>query len=96
MERKLIVIIALLIALSFLVGFFVNKISFTGRVIQEQQLAPEQYYWTKAICNPNNECIDVKVVCENGIAKSVEPVSQIIQHNADWQDPRGNLSEELC
>jgi len=96
MERKIIVVIIGLIVLSFLAGFFINKISFTGRVVQEQEIKPDFYYWTKAICNSDNECIDVKVVCENGIAKSVEPVSPLIQHDANWQDPRGNLSEQLC
>jgi len=96
MERKAIVVIVILIVLSFLAGFFINKLAFTGRVVQEQEVKPEQHYWTKAICNSANECIDVKVVCENGIAKSVEPVSQIVKHNADWIDPRGNLSGQLC
>jgi len=96
MKMEIIFVIVILIVLSFLVGLLVNKLAITGKVVQEQEIKPDFYYWTKAICNSANECIDVKVVCENGIAKSVEPVSQIIENDADWIDPRGNLSEELC
>ena len=96
MRNRVVFVIIVLMVLSFLMGFFINKLLFTGQVIQEQEIKPDFYSWTKAICNSNNECIDVNIVCENGIVKSVEPASQIIQHNSDWVDPRGNLSEQLC
>jgi len=90
----MILIVASLIILSFFFGFIFSKISFTGRVVQEQELG-KSYTWTKAICNSNNECFDVKIVCEDGNAVSIVPVSRVVQHSSDWEDPRDD-SEKLC
>jgi len=90
--RKLVVIVFILVISAFLLGLFFNKLVFTGKVI-DTNLA--SYSWTKAICNSENKCVDVKIDCENGKVSSVELVSGMIENPEDWIDPRNN-SEALC
>ena len=89
------IIIILLIVLAFVFGFLFNNFitngNLTGKVIQE-----DKYSWTKAICNQNNECVDVLIYCENSNVAKIEPSSDyIVKHSENWTDPR-NDSEKLC
>lgn len=56
-------------------------------------------HYTKAICNSNNECIDVKISCQGNKLIGLEPVSELVKYEANWTDPRiaeVNLTGELC
>jgi hypothetical protein len=93
-----IIIVVLLVSLFFL-GITSGKFVLTGRAVEEQGDKPkglENYSWTKAICNKNNECVDVLITCERGEVASIEMVSKVVEHPPEWSDSRGNLSEKLC
>ena len=85
-----------LFVLGILIGFFANKLTFenpsiTGQVINSQN----QYSYTTAICNEENECIDVLVECSNGQVVSLTPTSEIIKLNEEWKDFR-DKEESFC
>ncbi|MFZ5955236.1 MAG: hypothetical protein ACOYT4_02325 [Nanoarchaeota archaeon] len=81
--------------LAFLSGFFLNRFVFTGKAISEENFS-DDYSWTKAICNAENECVDVYIECRNGKAEKIELASGLVIHDLNWTDPRGNFSDELC
>ena len=88
--NKKIILVAVLIILAFLAGLFLDRFVLTGQAVQG-----EKYTWTTAICNSQNECIDVLVECENGNVVSIEPVSDLKKFEDDWEDIRGGVGE-LC
>lgn len=45
-------------------------------------------FFTKAICNEDNYCVDVLVECENGEIKNITPAIKGIQFPKEWRDPR--------
>jgi len=81
--------------LAFLLGLFFNKFVFTGKAVQEISYLGKSS-WTKALCNSENECMDVLITCEQGRVIDIEPASEIKKYPDNWQDIRGNLSENLC
>jgi len=91
---KKLIIFAILLVLVFIFGIFIGKTilsgNLTARVVESQE-----YSWTKAICNAQNECFDILITCKNGKAEAVEPVSQVVRHSKNWQDTREN-SSKLC
>ena len=91
MRKAVIILVLLLIVLAFFVGLFISKISFTGNVVQDNS-----YSWTKALCNSDNECMDVEITCNNGQVSSIVPISKLVVHSDDWKDPRGSLADKLC
>ncbi len=95
MRFKIVLYIFILI-LVFILGFLLSRLSITGRSVQQANETGNEYTWTKAICNEKNECIDVLILCANGQAISIKPVSWLVQHPENWTDPRGNSSVELC
>ena len=84
-------VVVTLLALFFTFGYFANR-GLTGGVVQELN----EYSWTKALCNLDNECIDVVIYCKDGNAVRIEPLLYGVQHPANWSDPRGNFSDVLC
>ena len=88
---KLIYIFLLLIIV-FFIGFFVSRLAFTGKAVQDVE---SNYSYTRALCNSENECMDVVISCVNGEVASIAPSSNVIKQLDGWQDPR-NLSEKLC
>ena len=91
MIKKTIIVIVLII-LAFLAGLSFDRFVLTGQTIVEIE---EDYTWTTAICNSQNECIDVLVECENGDVKGLEPVSDLKKFDENWEDIRGETGE-LC
>lgn len=90
-----------LIFTSFIAGFMVGNgsmknisgFSVTGKVVAEND---ENYSRTRAICNENNQCIDVLIKCENGKVLDIIPVSPTRYYPADWKDPRNNNQTSYC
>lgn len=91
MERKIILLIILMFILGIVIGFFISRVNLTGNVIKE-----ENYSWTKAICNSQNQCIDVLITCIDGKVVSIEPASELLDYDIGWNDPRENSSNKLC
>ncbi len=85
-----ILLVIVLILLGFVSGLYVDDIRFTGKTVIENKHA-----WTKAICNENNECIDILIECENGNVKSITPVSDLKRFDVNWIDIR-NKTGKLC
>ena len=83
MNKILIIFISALLV-GIIIGLSINNFLPTGQAISN----PNEYSYTTAICNNNNECIDVLVKCHNGEVTSLEPTSKLIKLNNDWQDPR--------
>jgi hypothetical protein len=79
MNKKEIMIFAVLLVVAFVIGFFAKNSGLTGNVtmtggaIQEVE---DNYSWTKAICN-EGKCIDVLIECKNGNVVSLRPMSDL-------------------
>ena len=70
---------------------------FTGKAVSNTELNADKIYsHTRAICNLHNECLDVIIYCEDGRVTDIEPISDIVQQELNWSDPRGNLTDNLC
>ena len=94
MNNKIILIILLAI-ISFSIGFLANNLIFTGQTIQNtDDIDEKKNTLTKAICNENNECIDVLITCINKMPTNIKPVSNLTQLPENWTDTREN--KELC
>lgn len=72
-----------LIMISFFAGFYFYKMSLTGKTVSEEKTS-----WTKAICDEENRCIDVKIYCYGNRVEKIEPSSELIEFS------KTNLSEE--
>jgi hypothetical protein len=84
---KLIKIILFLILAAgiFLAGYFTSRgFNFTGNAVLNQ----EEYSWTKAVCNSDNECIDLVIHCKNSRVIRIEPIFYKVSHPANWSDFR--------
>ena len=89
-------IVVVFVALAFGAGYMLRDARLTGQEIQEAQAEEHfKYSWTLALCGTENSCMDVRVECDGSEILSVTPISGIIQHTLDWQDPRGG-NPELC
>lgn len=78
------VLILLVVVFVCVLGFLLWKSNIiTGSVVSENN-----YTWTRAICNSQNECIDVIVYCQNGEVVRMEPISNLKKFSDNWTDPR--------
>jgi hypothetical protein len=80
MDRKEIIIVAVLLIAAFLIGFFIKRAGMTGNATltgSAVQDIDNNYSWTKAICN-GNKCIDVLIECKNGNVVSLRPMSDLV------------------
>lgn len=97
------------IAAAFALGFSFEELqtidwrtlagSVTGAAIVETRdntTAPRTYAWTTALCGGDGRCIDIHVECNGSQILNVTPVSNIVWHTDDWQDPRGGNPGQLC
>ena len=91
MNRKWIVVA--LIVIAFVFGLLASKFVFTGNAVKD---VSANYTWTKAICDRDNNCIDVEISCENGNVVKVVPVTGIVDHPKNWSDPRGEMANVFC
>lgn len=93
MKKRTILIIVLLVILAGAITLLIfNNSIFTGQVIERQIFHSS----TIAICNDTNYCEDYKVECEGNKTIRTVATGFSIQHQEDWQDPRGEQSENLC
>ena len=76
----------LLFALGFSCAWLVFSSSATGNVVADTHSGT--YTWTTAVCNDRQQCIDVRVTCEDGMVTSLTPVSDLHQFSEVWEDPR--------
>ena len=88
-ERKtaiglILILLFLVLTLTFSL-FYIYNIKITGETISETS---SKQVFTKALCNEDNSCRDFIYTCENGNLISITPTNAVIQHSADWIDPR--------
>ena len=76
-------LILAIVILSFVFGLLLGNIVLTGMAVSE-----EEYSWTRAICNSDNECIDVLIECNKGNVVNITPLSGFVYHEDNWRDPR--------
>ncbi len=100
-KRFKIIIFLCILILILIIGFFLIKPLFTGKVlltstsIQDTSQNTNEYIYTKAICNESNYCQDYEIKCKNNETLSMTPITgAVIQHSNDWKDPR--TQEEIC
>lgn len=65
--KKLLGLTSVLIVL----GASLAIISYRSSAYREQRKV-----WTKTICNEDNYCIDVKIICEKGKLASIKPMTE--------------------
>lgn len=92
--------------LAFAVGMYFEEIksiewgSLTGAAIVEESEesinVSRHYAWTTALCGYDRRCIDVTVECNGSQILNVTPVSNIVWHTEEWEDPRGGNPDQLC
>lgn len=88
-KTKLAILIVLIITTISALYFLIIEVNITGRVILDN------YTFTKAICDENNFCQDYEIACDGKILLKTTPIQgAVIQHERDWQDPRGEQLEE--
>ena len=91
MEKKMMFLIGVVCILASALVMALSGVTFTGNYINEMK---ESYTYTKAICNADNECIDVLVRCENGAVLSLIPVTEFVRFDDSWEDLRDE--EQFC
>lgn len=91
MEKKVVLLIALVFVVGLVVGLLLDRFVFTGEVVS----VGRDYSYTTAICGADNECVDVLVDCSHGGVVGLEPVSDLIDFGEDWEDFRDS-SAEFC
>ncbi len=101
-------IIAAALMLAFAFGYFFEGMRanewdigrFTGAVAADVEdnatNVSREYAWTTALCGIDRRCIDVTVECNGSQILNVTPVSAVVWHSEDWEDPRGGNPESLC
>ncbi len=102
--RREFILAGILIILAFISGIIINRLIFTGKVIekltdietQNKVTIPNRYTWTRAICNEKNGCVDVEITCRNGKVESINLLSNILQNPGYWEDPRNINASNLC
>ncbi len=90
--KKILLLCTLILIL--VIGFFLIRPVFTGKISLTSQETHE-YAYTKAICNETNFCQDYEIKCRNNETISLTPITgAVVQHPYDWKDPRDE--EKLC
>jgi len=97
MDSKIlkIFLIALLILLAFISGLLLQKFVLTGSAVADiNNISDNEYSWTRAICNDNNDCLDILISCKNGNVIDIKPASDFVRYPLQWEDLREE--ENLC
>jgi hypothetical protein len=86
--KKIVILVIFLVLLS--VFFFLISLNFLDK-------SPENYSWTKAICN-NTHCSDYEIVCDGKNMISQTPITgAVIKISNNWEDPREEkIEKEFC
>ena len=87
-KLKIILILFIILLTSSLIIIFTNQ-TLTGQTINSH------YTHTIAICNQSNFCEDYNIECQDKKVITKIPTGFVVQHDLDWQDPRGE-NNELC
>lgn len=92
MKKTTILIIFVIILI--LIGVFIslNNFVFTGRIIENQDFHSS----TIAICNETNYCEDYEIECKGEKIIRTTATGYSIQHDENWEDPRGEQKNNLC
>ena len=98
-------IIGVLLLAAFFGGMYIDELAqflgagVTGAAVQalsDKENATQLYAWTTALCGTDSRCIDVLVSCNGTQILNVTPISGLVAHDDFWEDPRGEITKELC
>ena len=81
----------LLLILIILIIISIPQLILTSKTIKQ---IPNQYSYTKAICDESNYCEDYIVECKGNNLIKLNPTGFAIQQSQDWADDR--KYRELC
>jgi hypothetical protein len=95
MNKTSIFLVILLLVLLFFLGFYIGRLNTDIPNITGQTILNDEYSWTRAICNQNSECIDVRVYCIGNELKKIEPISELVRFEKDFVNSI-NISEKWC
>jgi hypothetical protein len=91
-EKKAFVLAGIILAIFLIVVNIIMAFPFDNSGKKDDILV-----WTKAICNDNNYCLDVRITCINGNVVDVTPQSEGVYFSGGWRDPRPEeFRKELC
>ena len=91
MKKSQIIDKILLLILISLILITIPQFILSGNSIKE---APNQYSYTKAICDESNYCEDYIIECKENNLIKLQPTGFSIQQPEDWIDEREY--RELC
>ncbi len=91
MKRTQLIEKILLSILIILIIISIPQFILTGKTIKQ---VPNQYSYTKAICDKSNYCKDYIIECKGNNLIKLNPTGFVIQQSQDWVDGREN--RELC
>ncbi len=94
MKNKTIIVTIAALIVGLLIGLTIDNFILTGEVTAEIDISKD-YTYTTAICNSDNECIDVLVTCEQGKVTDLIPTTDLVQFGASWQDIR-EKADSFC
>ncbi len=86
MKKHQIIDKILLLILIILILITIPQFILTGNTIKE---TPNQYSYTKAICDNTNYCEDYYIECKGNNLIKLNPTGFSIQQSKDWVDERG-------
>jgi len=91
MDKKLTIILAIIVLVFIALGFVFGNHQWVGNVIKgfADEEESNKYSFTKAICDETNYCQDYKIECDGNKTITSKPITgAAVQQLDDWQDPR--------
>jgi len=95
MNLKAVLTSVAFLIIGFLLGFFLSNSQLPEPTLTGQAISDNEYTYTTAICNNDNECIDILVECDNGNVISLTPTSNLLDLGSDFEDFR-DPKDEFC
>jgi len=86
MKIKLILVLSILVLAIAALIFLLSQQIITGETISEETVK-DKYSYTKAICDETH-CQDYEIVCEGNKTVKKSPITGLVPHEPNWQDPR--------
>ena len=94
MKIKTILVLSILVLVIAALIFLFSQQIITGRTIQNSEV--NKYSYTKAICDETH-CQDYEIVCEGNKTVKKSPITGLVPHEPDWQDPRAeSIIQKEC
>jgi len=91
-NHRIILLLVLLLVLAIGGGlyatYFLSAVTGKAVISTEKETLLKDYSYTTAICNSDNECIDIIITCKNNSVSKIEPSSDLLKLPEDWQDIR--------